>query len=94
MGGLDGQQWQAEQQRQREQDEWLRREREERLQHQQDEQLTLQRQAALQREREIEEQVIRSREAPAAKVPWWQRLGFGSHKGSPGPRQLDTRRRR
>ena len=93
MGGLDWQQWQAEQQRQREQDEWLRREREERLQRQQDEQLTLQRQAALQREREIEEQATRSREAPAAKAPWWQRLGFGSHKGSPGPRQLGARRR-
>ncbi|RUQ34903.1 MAG: hypothetical protein EKK71_14805 [Candidatus Competibacteraceae bacterium] len=94
MGGLDWQQWQAEQQRRHEQDEWLRCEREAGIQRQQDEQLTLQRQAALQREREIEEQAIRSREAPAAKVPWWQRLGFGSHKGSPGPRQLDTRRRR
>ena len=94
MGGLDGQQWQAEQQRQREQDEWLRLEQEERLQRQQDEQLTLQRQAALQREREIEEQATLNRDVPASKAPWWPRLGFGSRKGSPGPRQRGVRHRR
>jgi len=79
MSEFDWQQWQAEQQqRQREQDERLELEREE----------------DLQRERQIEEQAAQSRDAPASKARWWQRLGFGSRKGSPGPRQPGAGRRR